>query len=142
MTDTSGIRHQYTLPVGHINPVIWSAQQTYASTVLPPQFSELVQRTKHPFIQVITDVLSPKHVFMDGKVVLVGDALAGLRPHTAASTSQAAMNALMLEEVFEGRMELEEWERRTGEWARWMSERGREMGDMSQFGRHPLADDK
>jgi len=37
-------------------------------------------------------------------------------------------------------VELAEWERRTVEWARWMSERGIQMGNRSQFGKHPLAD--
>jgi hypothetical protein len=72
---------------------------------------------------------------------LVGDALAGFRPHTAASTSQAALHALLLEEAMAGRMELSEWERRTEEWARWMSGRGLQLGNRSQFGKHPLADE-
>jgi 2-polyprenyl-6-methoxyphenol hydroxylase-like FAD-dependent oxidoreductase len=124
-----------------MSPKIWSAQQAHARSSLPPQFSELVQETKEPFVQVITDVLTPKSSFMDGKVLLVGDALAGFRPHTAASTSQAALHALLLKEVMAGRMELGEWERRTKEWARWMSGRGIQMGNHSQFGKHPLVDD-
>ena len=125
-----------------MSPKIWSAQQEHAQGSLPPQFSELVQKTKEPFVQVITDVLAPKSVFMDGKVLLVGDALAGFRPHTAASTSQAALHALLLEQYMLGQIELSKWERRTQEWARWMSERGIQMGDLSQFGKHPLVDDR
>jgi len=122
-------------------PKIWSAQQAHAQSSLPPQFSELVQKTKEPFVQVITDVLTPKSIFMNGKVLLVGDALAGFRPHTAASTSQAALHALLLEKVIARQIELSEWERRTEEWARWMSGRGIQMGNRSQFGKYPLADE-
>jgi hypothetical protein len=142
MTDSTGTHHHYTLPAGYMSPKIWSAQQEHARSSLPPQFSELVQKTKEPFVQVITDVLTPKSIFMNGKVLLVGDALAGFRPHTAASTSQAALHALLLEGVMAGEMELSEWERRTVEWARWMSGRGIQMGNRSQFGKHPLADDR
>lgn len=118
MTDSTGTHHHYTLPVSRISPRIWITQQAHAQKSLPPQFSELVEKTKDPFAQVITDVVKPKSVFMNGKVILVGDAPAGFRPHTAASTSQAALHALLLEQVMTGEMELTEWEWRTMEWAR------------------------
>lgn len=142
MTDSSGTHHRWTLPVGKVSPTVWANQQKYAKDVLPKQFSELVQKTEHPFVQVITDVISPRAVYIDWKVILVGDALCGLRPHTAASTSQAAMHALGLEDMMSGKMKLPDWEKQMMEWAEWMSRRGRAMGDMSQFGKHPLADDR
>jgi len=43
-------------------------------------------------VQAITDVTSPQPLYMNDKVVLIGDALAGFRPHTVASTSQAAFD--------------------------------------------------
>ena len=43
-------------------------------------------KTKNPFVQLVTDIISPSAVFHDGHVVLVGDALSGARPHTTAST--------------------------------------------------------
>lgn len=141
MTDSEGKHHLFTMPAGKVSPSIWAHQQAHAKATLPPQFSELVQRTKVPFIQCITDVVSPRHVFMDGKVLLVGDALAGFRPHTAASTSQAAMNALALDEYMGGKIGLKEWKKKTGDWGKWMAGRGREMGNRSQFGHHPMADD-
>jgi len=49
-------------------------------------------KSKNPFVQAITDVSSPRPLYMNDKVVLVGDALAGFRPHTVASTSQAAFD--------------------------------------------------
>jgi len=77
---------------------------------------------------------------MDGKVWLVGDAVVGLRPHTAAGTSQAAMHALLLNQLMNGEMSLDEWKKKTIRWATEMSERGKAMGNHSQFGQHPLAD--
>lgn len=75
MTDIHGKRHPITLPVGTMQPKVWEKQKEHAANVLPPQFAESVQETEQPFIQAITDVISPQNCFMDGKVLLVGDAL-------------------------------------------------------------------
>lgn len=142
MTDSSGTQHRWTLPVGKVSPTVWANQQSYAKDVLPSPFSELVQKPQHPFVQAITGVLSPQAVSMDGKLILVGDALYGLRPHTAASTSQAAMHALALADVMSGETTLRDGEKKMQDWAKWMSGRGKAMGNRSQFAKHPLADDR
>jgi 2-polyprenyl-6-methoxyphenol hydroxylase-like FAD-dependent oxidoreductase len=148
MTDTSSHLHHNTLPPSAMRPAIWASQQKFAEETLPPQFAELVSKTEKPFVQKITDVKSPECVFMDGKVVCVGDAVVGLRPHTAASTSQAALHALRLFDVFKeweeaaGKEKLprfEMWREESLNWAGEMAKRGRDMGNRSQFGSHPLA---
>ncbi|MCJ1394607.1 hypothetical protein MMC18_007487 [Xylographa bjoerkii] len=139
MTDSDGHRHHTTLPAGKMRPEIWDQQKDYARRILPPQFAEIVQKTTQPFIQAITDVLSPRNSFFDGKVLLVGDAVAGFRPHTAASTSQAAFDALMLSELMSGEMDNDQWQEKTMNYARDMQRRGVEMGQRSQFGHHPLS---
>lgn len=72
-------------------------QRSYAKKVPPPQCAKLVELTGKPFIQAITGVLSSHIVFYDGRVILMGDAVAGFRPHTAASTSPAAFHAVQLD---------------------------------------------
>lgn len=139
MTDSEGNRHHNTLPIGSMRDEIWQQQQAYAKRILPPQFADIVSKTKHPFIQAITDVISPRNAFFDGKILLIGDAVAGFRPHTAASTSQAAFDALKLEELISGKMSRTEWEMETMEYARHVQERGVALGERSQFGRHPLS---
>ena len=89
MTDVNGVRHRITIPPGKTDPQAWEMQKQIARETLPPQFADLVCGTQKPFVQAVTDVISPEHEFMDGKVVLIGDALAGFRPHTVASTSYA-----------------------------------------------------
>jgi len=80
---------------------------------------------------------------MGGKVILVGDAVAGCRPHTTAGTTQAAMHALLLGKVFgEGTMGLDEWEELVLGYARKVQEIGARMGNLSQFGEHPMNDDE
>jgi hypothetical protein len=51
-------------------------------------------------------------------VVLIGDALAGFRPHTVASNSQAAFDAMMLADMIEGKVSKQEWKRETMAYAR------------------------
>lgn len=139
MTDTNGKRHAITLPVGSMNPDVWEKQKAYASRVLPPQYAEAVNKTQQPFIQAVTDVICPQNSFFDGKVLLVGDALAGFRPHTAASTGQAAFDALQMSELFEGFIPEVIYDDRVRDFAKDLQEKGVMLGERSQFGRHPFA---
>ncbi|KAH0143140.1 hypothetical protein KCU67_g13708, partial [Aureobasidium melanogenum] len=118
---------------------VWAKQKQAAKDNLPPQFAELVNKTEHPFVQAITDNISPKNEFFDGKLLLVGDGLAGFRPHTAASTSQAAFDALTLGEWLEGTLDRDQYNRRVLQYAAETQRHGVELGERSQFGRHPLA---
>ena len=65
-----------------------------AERFLPPAFRQLVAATREPFFQIIQDLAVPRMAF--GRVALIGDAAFVPRPHTAASTSKAAGNALGL----------------------------------------------
>jgi len=145
MTDKDGKRHRITLPAGGVREELWSRQKAYAKEVLPPQFAELFEKTKVPFIQAITDVIAPSAVFDAGRVLLIGDALAGLRPHTAMSTSQAAMNAMGLAEAIrdiiggEGIERLQLWDDEVVDYAQRLQTHGVSIGNRSQFGAHPLS---
>lgn len=146
MTDNHGKRHHITLPPGGIEERVWEGQKAVARAVLPPQFSELVNKTKVPFIQAITDVISPAAIVPnDSRVVLIGDALAGFRPHTAASTSQAAMDAMELAKAVGSIVDgadrdatLSVWEEKVVDYAKHMQQHGVDIGNRSQFGTHPL----
>ena len=137
MTDTNGETHPWTNQ--HPPKELIEKQKAYAKRILPPQFAELVDLTEKPFIQAITDVSSPRSVFYDGRLILVGDALAGFRPHTAASTSQAAFHALNLNQYLRSEdIDWDEYERRVLEYAENGVHHGIQMGNRSQFGRHPM----
>jgi 2-polyprenyl-6-methoxyphenol hydroxylase-like FAD-dependent oxidoreductase len=145
LTDMDGNFHRFTLPTGgKMQEKVWERQKQRAKDIVAPQFAEIVESTDKPFVQAITDVEPPEKGtkvgrLLNGKAALVGDALAGFRPHTAASTSQAAFDALMLEEVFTGQMTWEEYENRVLDFAWSWQQRGVMLGERSQFGRHPLA---
>lgn len=140
MTDKDGNYHRITLPPGKINPTAWEKQCEIARKRLPPQFAELVCSTDAPFVQAVTDVISPTNEFLDGRVILVGDALAGFRPHTVASTSQACFDAMILADMIEGKMGRKDWKRQTLGFARTIQARGVSMGERSQHEDHPLSE--
>lgn len=139
MTDKEGVKHRVTLPVHGMTDETWTKQKLEAQNILPPQFAELVNKTTHPFVQAITDNISPQNEFCGGKVLLVGDALAGFRPHTAASTSQAAFDALTLARWLDGEISKEEYSSDVLDYAKKMQRHGVMLGERSQFGRHPFA---
>ena len=138
MTDTDGKRRRITIPPGMMRPEAWEMVKKRARGRLPPQMAEMVEKTKQPFVQAITDVITPCNSFCNKKVFLVGDALAGFRPHTVASTSQAAFDVMILVEYLDGAMDHAEFVRRTMEFARLIQDRGMKMGNRSQFEKLPL----
>ncbi|KAF2734819.1 monooxygenase [Polyplosphaeria fusca] len=140
MTDVDGVRHRITMPPGKTDMGAWEKQRVSARQRLPPQFAEIVCATTKPFVQAITDVISPENEFLGGKVVLIGDALAGFRPHTVASTSQAAFDAMILADMVAGKVERKEWKRETMAYARTVQRRGVQMGQHSQHDDLPLED--
>lgn len=140
MTDKNGKRRPITMPPGMIDAEAWEKQRQIAKERLAPQFAEIVRGTKKPFVQAVTDVISPKNEYMNGKLVLVGDALAGFRPHTVASTSQAAFDAMIFADYIEGKVSKEEWKRETMGFARYIQKRGVDMGNRSQHQNLPLGE--
>ncbi|TGJ82731.1 hypothetical protein E0Z10_g6026 [Xylaria hypoxylon] len=140
MTDQNGRRRPITMPPGMTDPQAWEKQRKLARERLPPQFAEIVCGTNKPFVQVVTDVLSLEHEYWGGKIVLIGDALAGFRPHTVASTSQAAFDAMIFADYVDGKVSREEWKKQTLGFARYIQKRGVDMGKHSQHMDLPLED--
>lgn len=138
LTDRNGQRRHVTMPPGMMRPAAWEEQKRIARERLPPQFAEIVCATRQPFVQAVTDCIAPTNEYMDGRVILVGDALAGFRPHTVASTSQACFDSMVLAEYFAGGISREEWKRETLGFARFIQRRGVDMGRRSQFEKLPL----
>lgn len=138
MTDANGQYHRITMPPGKTDPKAWEKQCKIAQERLAPPFAEVVCATKKPFVQAITDVISPENEFFNGKLVLIGDALAGFRPHTVASTSQAAFDAMILADMLAGKVSKKEWKKQTMAYARTIQKRGVDMGQRSQFEELPL----
>ena len=106
--------------------------------MLPPGFRDIVQATKEPFAQAIRDLAVNKMV--KGRVILLGDAAAIPRPHTAASTSKAAANALALGDALKAWPDdtdkaLAEWEGEQLFRGKYLRQMGMSMGNRLLFGR-------
>ena len=76
------------------------ARRQLAAEVLPGPLASLVACTRDIFVQAIHDMLAPALAFA-GRAALVGDAGCILRPHTAAGTTQAAVDAWALARCLE-----------------------------------------
>jgi 2,6-dihydroxypyridine 3-monooxygenase len=136
MTDRDGIRRDLTLPPGAAREAHLHELRTVAETQLAPQFAEVVQRTKLPFVQVIFDIEVNQMAF--GRVCLIGDAAFALRPHAAAGTAKAAADAWALAETLAAtqgdlQVALPRWEHRQLAVGRAVLERTRRNGNKSQF---------
>lgn len=138
MTDKDGKRRRVTIPPGMIAWDAWEMIKKKAIDRLPPQMAEMANKCENPFVQCITDVISPKNLYMGDKVALVGDALAGFRPHTVASTSQAAYNVMSLVDWLDAKIDRKEFIRRTMQFARTIQDMGVNIGDRSQFESLPI----
>lgn len=110
MTDIHNVTHRYTLPAGLIRPEIWTAQKDMAKKRLDANSANLIGLTEQPFIQAITEVVCDRCLFLDGKVLLVGDAFSTFRPLSGQGTNQGAKGAMALKEVFAGKSTLKSWE--------------------------------
>lgn len=118
MTDKDGRRRRITIPPGMISWDAWELLKSKAVERLPPQMAEMAHKSKTPFVQAITDVISPKNLYMSDKVVLVGDALAGFRPHTVASTSQAAFDVMSVADWLDGKIDRTQFVKQVMQYAR------------------------
>jgi len=138
MTGTDGVARSYSVPEGLLD-ARWKAHlYAEAQTLLPPGFRDIVQATKEPFAQAIRDLAVDKMV--KGRVILLGDAASIPRPHTAASTSKAAANALALGDALRAWPDdtdraLSEWEQEQIIHGKYLRKMGMSMGDRLLFGR-------
>lgn len=138
MTGTDGVPRHYSVPEGLLMEQWKTHLQTEAETLLPPGFREIVKATKEPFAQAIRDLAVDKMV--KGRVILLGDAASIPRPHTAASTSKAAANALALGNALKTWPDdtdkaLSEWEKEQIFRGKYLRKMGTSIGDCLLFGR-------
>ena len=93
-----------------------------------------MKATRESFIQTIVDLSVPRMAF--GRVALVGDAAFVPQPHTAASTSKAAGNALALADALTTAQDVPEvltlWEPEQLRIGQYLRRLGQELGNRSQ----------
>jgi len=136
LSDKDGRQRDYSIPPGMLAPRNEQEMRAYAGAVLAPAFQRLVAATKEPFVQAILDLAVPQMIF--GRVALVGDAAFIPRPHTAASTSKAAANAISLADALVEHehhvpQALDAWEPKQLACGLHLLKYGQLLGDHSQF---------
>ncbi|MEM7727927.1 MAG: FAD-dependent monooxygenase [Pseudomonadota bacterium] len=135
MTDKTGRARGVSLPEGLITDHWRERVYNEARALLPPGFRDLVLATDEPFAQAIRD-LKVSHM-VDGRVILLGDAAFVPRPHTAASTSKAAANALALADLLEAQRDVDTvlslWEPDQLRLGNRLYDAGRSIGDRIMF---------
>ncbi|WP_267221393.1 FAD binding domain-containing protein [Dyella silvae] len=142
MVDRTGRQRDFSIPEGMLAPQ-WKAHlHREAEALLPPPFRAMVEATAEPFAQAIRD-LAADHL-VSGRVVLLGDAAAIPRPHTAASTAKAAANALQLADALKASPDdiqgaLARWEPAQVALGKALRRQGTETGNYLLFHRPPDA---
>jgi 2-polyprenyl-6-methoxyphenol hydroxylase-like FAD-dependent oxidoreductase len=144
MTDANGHSRQYAIPEGLLAHQWLEYLHREAERLLPAPFRGVVEATEQPFAQAIRDLASD-HI-VAGRVVIIGDAAAIPRPHTAASTSKAAANALALAAELHGSADdipaaLARWEPPQVALGRHLRQQGSQIGNYLLFHRSPVAKD-
>ena len=139
MTDVVGRYRGTSVPEGLLSPQWRDRIWLEADALLPPAFRDLVRATPEPFVQAIQD-LTVESMVKD-RVVLLGDAAFIPRPHTAASTSKAAANALMLGDALTGNRNIDAalaaWQPHQLRLGYRLYEDGSSVGDHLLFGGAP-----
>ena len=144
MTDATGHSRHYAVPEGLLAHRWLEHLLREAESLLPLPFREVVEATERPFAQAIRDLASD-HMVAE-RVVIIGDAAAIPRPHTAASTAKAAANALALADELHASADdipaaLARWEPPQVALGRHLRQRGSQIGNHLLFHRSPVAKD-
>lgn len=140
MTDRDGRQRGHAMPEGKLADRWVEHVRQEARVLLPPSFCAVVEATQQPFAQAIRDLAVDEMVA--GRAILLGDAAAIPRPHTAASTSKAASNALDLADALlasPGDIDaaLRAWEPRQIALGKTLRRQGTETGNYLLFRRPP-----
>ena len=129
LIDRHSVARTRSLPPGAMKRADIEQLRNDAHAGLGPTFRALVDSTDEPFMQPIVDLRAPQMVF--GRAVLIGDAAAVPRPHTAGSTAKAAANAHSLARALDladgGDMSIDE---RLARWETQQLQRGRQMTEL------------
>jgi 2-polyprenyl-6-methoxyphenol hydroxylase-like FAD-dependent oxidoreductase len=136
LTDKNGRQRDYSVPPGMMAPDVEKEMRSYANLMLVPAFQKLIAATQEPFVQSILDLGVPQMAF--NCVALVGDAAFIPRPHTAASVSKGAANAVALADALidsnhDVPKALEAWEGDQLTLGMHLWKSGQALGERSQF---------
>ena len=97
LTDTTGKRHELSIPPPLITRDVIAGMRDAVRRLLPPQVQGAMAHLDRPFLQPIYDLAAPRMV--TGRIALIGDAAFVVRPHVGAGVAKAADDAAALAEA-------------------------------------------
>jgi 2-polyprenyl-6-methoxyphenol hydroxylase-like FAD-dependent oxidoreductase len=100
LTDSSGQRHEMTIPPPLVRDDVLHRVLEFARAHLPGPFLDILACSERPFFTPIYDHLSPS--FAQGRVALAGDAACVARPHVGMGVTKAAGDAAALARALAG----------------------------------------
>ena len=135
LSDADGRVHSEGIAPPLIRAELIAAMRDTAQRLLSPAFAEVVTRTRQPFFQPISDLISERLVF--GRTALLGDAAFVARPHVGMGVTKAASDAMALADALRETPDdvaaaLAGYERIRVEAGRAVVERGRQLGAYMQ----------
>lgn len=132
LTDKGGKKHAFSIGHGQLRQEEIDKVKDKARHDLPSTHAEVVAKTAEPFVQVVTDSLANEVSFFNGKVILIGDAVGGQRPHTASAFWQCAYHALLLRQFVVGDTPLKDCARQIQAFSTILVEVGKQLGIYTQ----------
>jgi 2-polyprenyl-6-methoxyphenol hydroxylase-like FAD-dependent oxidoreductase len=95
--DEDGRQHAFSVPPPLIRKDLIARMRAEAVRIMPPAFLDALGKIEKPFFTPIYDFAAPRLVF--GRVALVGDAAATVRPHMGFGVAKAGDDAWALAEA-------------------------------------------
>ena len=111
-TDRHGKPHGNTVGQGEVSPAVWERVRAAGTKLMSPPLVELLNKTQEAFVTKVNDVRCPKARYLDGRVLIVGDALTTPRSNIATSIEQAGNHALWLGQAMRGESSMADWEKK------------------------------
>jgi 2-polyprenyl-6-methoxyphenol hydroxylase-like FAD-dependent oxidoreductase len=145
-----GYKHNFSIGIGQASQEFVDILHSELSC-LPSVLQSIVKATEEPFVQCITEALSPQAVFEEGRVLLFGESLINIRPHTGSGAAHAARQAEALYRILQEepgaftadqrQKLLDEWEIDSLDYATKLYHLGKEMGEAALKSSHPMRGD-
>jgi 2-polyprenyl-6-methoxyphenol hydroxylase-like FAD-dependent oxidoreductase len=95
--DENGRRHEFSVPPPLMRKDLIARMRADAEKIMPPAFRDTLSNIERPFFTPIYDFVAPRLVF--GRVALIGDAAATVRPHMGFGVAKAGGDAMALAEA-------------------------------------------
>ena len=129
LLDSKGHQHRVSL-TKDMRPEILADLRVWSRRHFPPQLSNCTDQSVTTTVQAMSDCHSSQNSFLNGKVLLIGEASTLLRPHIVAGTDHAVYHAHRLKDLVEGRIDIDEWCQNTKAYSNVLEQCGKEQGDI------------